>query len=63
MHQLNTLQSKFVSAGADAKDSSTVLYGDNYVHGTVTIPPSQNGQVVYLSLQVVENNWLHKLFT
>jgi hypothetical protein len=48
-----------ISGGAEA-NLNAIEYGSNYLDGTVLVPPSEKGQVVYLTVQVVEDTLIHQ---
>lgn len=52
-----------ISGGADINaDKNKVNFKDDTsLYGTVVVPPSANGQVAHLTVQVVENTFINKL--
>lgn len=61
MRTLNLSESSKIAGGVDNTQSS-LEYKENQLYGSVIVPPSEKGQVVYVTVQVVENTPLHKLF-
>lgn len=40
---------------------NSVEYGDLGLHSVVVVPPSKKGQIMYVKVEVVEDDLMHKL--
>lgn len=63
MRNLNLNELSTIGGGTDIHaDKNMVNYnGDNSLYGSVVVPPSSKGQIVLLTVQVLENTFINNL--